>query len=134
MSANASEKIRVLIVDDLARVRQGLRTVLQLSEGFEVVGEACNGLEAIHAAKQLKPEVILMDMAMPELGGLEATQRIKQRHPEIGIVIITIHGNLGVREKAIQMGADAFIGKEADTESLIKTIREVRKSTYHHKN
>lgn len=124
-----NEKIRILIVDDLARVRQGLLTVLQLTGEFEVVGEADNGFEAIRLSEELKPEVVLMDMAMPKLGGIEATQRIKKCHPEIGIVIFTIHDDASARRQATQAGADAFIGKEADTETLIETIREVRGKT-----
>jgi YesN/AraC family two-component response regulator len=82
MPSNALAKIRILIVDDRAQVRQGLRTILQLSEGFEVIGEACNGLEAIRAAELLQPEVVLMDLEMPVLGGLEATRRIKEQQFE----------------------------------------------------
>jgi DNA-binding NarL/FixJ family response regulator len=125
MPVNASSKIRILIVDDMARVRQGLRTIIQLTEGFEVVGEASNGLEAIRAAEQLKPEVILMDLEMPVLGGLEATRRIKEEHPEIGVVILTIHGSEEVREQAVRAGSDAFVQKEAPTEHLMAAIREV---------
>jgi DNA-binding NarL/FixJ family response regulator len=124
-----NEKIRILIVDDLARVRQSLSTVLQLSGYFEVVGEASNGLEAIQAAEQLKPEVILMDLEMPELDGLESTRRIKEQRPEIGVVIITIHDTPSAREQALQVGADAFVGKETATEVLVETIREMRNRT-----
>ena len=126
MPANASAKIKILIVDDKAHVRQGLQTVLELSEGFEIVGEACNGLEAIRAAELLKPEVVLMDLEMPVLGGLEATRRIKEQHPEIGVVILTIHGTDEIRELAVMAGSDAFIEKEAPTEYLMAAIREVR--------
>ena len=126
MPAKAPAKIRILIVDDMARVRQGLCTILQLSEGFEVVGEACNGVEAIRAAELLKPEVVLMDLEMPVLGGLEATRRIKEQHPEMGVVILTIHGSDEVREQAVRAGSDAFVEKEAPTEYLIAAIREIR--------
>ena len=125
MPANASSKIRILIVDDLARVRLGLRTILELSEDLEVVGEARNGVEAIRAAELLHPEVILMDLEMPVLGGMEATRRIKEQHPEIGVVIVTIHGSDDVREQAMSVGSDAFIEKEAPTEQLMAAIREV---------
>ena len=125
MSASPSGKIKILIVDDMTRVRLGLRTILELSEDFEVVGEACNGLEAIQEARQRRPHVVLMDLEMPELGGLEATQHIKERHPEISIVILTIHGSEEIREWAAKAGADAFVEKEAPTENLIATIREV---------
>ena len=134
MSANASAKIRILIVDDKAHVRQGLQTVLQLSEGFEIVGEACNGLEAIRAVELHKPEVVLMDLEMPVLGGLEATRRIKEQHPEIGVVIITIHGSDDVREQAMRAGSDAFVEKEAPTKDLIATIQEVRTTSFDDRN
>jgi DNA-binding NarL/FixJ family response regulator len=134
MPANASAKIRILIVDDKAHVRQGLQTVLQLSEGFEIVGEACNGLEAIRAAELLKPEVVLMDLEMPVLGGLEATRRIKEQYPEIGVVILTIHGSDDVREQAMRAGSDAFVEKEAPTEDLIAVIQEVRTTSFDDRN
>ena len=131
MSANASAKIRILIVDDRESVRQGLRTILHLSEEFEVVGEAGNGVEAIRAAEKLHPEVVLMDLEMPVLGGLEATRRIKDQHPEIGVVILTIHGNEEVREQALKAGSDAFVEKEASTKYLMAAIREVRATSCH---
>ena len=133
MPATTSRKIRILIVDDMEPVRQGLRTILQLSEGFEVVGEACNGLEAVRAAESLKPEVVLMDLEMPVLGGLEATRRIKEQQPEMGVVILTIHGSDGVREEAAGAGSDAFVEKEAPTERLLATIREVSASSCRHR-
>ena len=131
MPANTPGKTRILIVDDMARVRQGLRTILNLSDDFEIVGEACNGLEAIRAAEQLEPEVILMDLEMPVLGGLEATRRVKETHPEIGVVILTIHGSDEVREQAAKAGSDAFVEKEAPTEDLLTAIRQVRPSSGH---
>ena len=105
MPANALPRISILIVDDIASVRQSLRTILQLSEGFEVVGEARNGLEAVSAAESLRPQVILMDLEMPVLGGLEATRRIKEQQPEMGIVILSIHGSDEIREQAATMVA-----------------------------
>lgn len=126
MAANQSAKIKILIVDDLAQVRQSLRTILQLSGNIEVVGEATNGLEAIRAAEKLGPEIVLMDIEMPVLGGLEATRRIKEQHPEIGVVILTIHSSAEVREQAMEVGADEFFVKEAPTESLIAAIHQVR--------
>ena len=134
MPTNGSAKIRILIVDDKAKVRQSLRTVLQLSRGFEVVGEASNGLEAIQAAGKLKLEVVVMDLEMPVLGGLEATRRLKEQYPEIGVVILTIHGSDEIREQAMRAGSDAFIEKEAETHSLIKAIREVGDKAVCHSN
>jgi DNA-binding NarL/FixJ family response regulator len=118
-------KIKLLIVDDLEHVRQGLRTILELQGGLEVVGEACNGLEAIQRADELRPDVVLMDVVMPQMDGLEAAQRIKARHPGTGVVMISIHDNEETRGQAKTAGADAFLAKGTDTEALIQTIQGV---------
>ena len=118
-------EIKILIVDDLEHVRQGLRTILELTGGFHVVGEASSGLEAIQQVDQLQPEVVLMDLAMPQIDGLEATQRIKAEHPNTGVVMITIHDNEESREQAMTAGVDAFLAKGANTETLVQTIQEV---------
>jgi DNA-binding NarL/FixJ family response regulator len=118
-------EINLLIVDDLDHVRQGLRTILELAEGMVVVGEACNGLEAIQQVDRLRPDVVLMDLAMPQMDGLEATERIKAQHPEIGVVMISIHDNEEKQEQATKAGVDAFLAKGTDTEILIQTIQEV---------
>jgi DNA-binding NarL/FixJ family response regulator len=119
-------EIRLLIVDDLEHVRQGLRTILELEGGLEVVGEACNGLQAIQQVDQLRPDVVLMDLAMPQVDGLEATQCIKSKHPGTGVVMITIHDSEETGELAKRVGVDAFLTKGNDTETLIRTIHEVR--------
>jgi DNA-binding NarL/FixJ family response regulator len=116
---------KVLIVDDLEHVRQGLRTILELAGGLVVVGEAGTGLEAIERVDRLHPDVVLMDLAMPQMDGLEATERIKAQHPLTGLVIITIHDNEETREQATNAGVDAFLAKGTDTETLIQTIHEV---------
>ena len=118
-------KIKVLVVDDLAHVRQGLRTILQLMEDMEVVGEASNGLEAVQLAEQLEPDVVLMDLEMPKLDGFEATQRIKDRHPAIGVVMITIHDSNSNREQATRVGVDAFVEKGTPIQALSEIIRQV---------
>ena len=118
-------EIKLLIVDDLEHVRQGLRTIFELAGGVRVVGEASDGLEAIQQVEQLQPEVVLMDLVMPQVDGLEATQRIKAQHPETGVVMITIHDSEETREQAAMAGVDAFLAKGTDTETLIQTIQEV---------
>lgn len=127
------DDIRILIVDDLPQVRQGLATVLELASrkiglGIEIVGEAQNGLEAIERAQLLHPDVILMDLEMPEMDGWVATQRIKSSHPSIFIIALTIHGALAARKKADHAGVDAFIEKGAPTEELIQAIRRSERS------
>jgi DNA-binding NarL/FixJ family response regulator len=118
-------EINLLIVDDLEHVRQGLRTILELAGDLKVVGEASNGLEAIQLVNQLRPDVVLMDLVMPQIDGLEATQRIKAQHPETGVVMISIHDDEETREQAKKAGVDAFLAKGTDTDALIQTIQEV---------
>lgn len=125
MAETTMRQITVLLVDDVTSVRKGLSTLLQLKGDLKIVGEAENGLEAVRLAEQLKPDVILMDLAMPELDGFEATRRIKANHPQIGIIVFSIHDDVKTREKACAVGADAFIEKEAETQLLINAIRKV---------
>jgi DNA-binding NarL/FixJ family response regulator len=119
--------IRVLIVDDMAQVRRDLRTVLPLAGQaaglqIEVVGEAGNGQEAIQRAAALEPDVVLMDLEMPVMGGYEATRQIKGRWPSCRVVALTVHGYEAARQKAIQAGVDAFIVKGAPVEHIVQTI------------
>jgi DNA-binding NarL/FixJ family response regulator len=125
MAETMMRQITVLLVDDVTSVRTGLSTLLQLKGDLKIAGEAENGLEAVKLAEKLKPDVILMDLAMPELDGFEATKRIKANHPEIGIIVFSIHDDVKTREMACAVGADAFVEKEAETHILIETIREV---------
>ncbi len=129
MNAGATRQINVLLVDDVTAVRKGLSTILQLTDDLRIVGEAQNGLEAVRLAEQLRPDVILMDLAMPELDGFEATRRIKADHPEIGVIAFSIHDDVKTQEMAYAAGADAFIDKEAETQLLISAIREVAERT-----
>jgi DNA-binding NarL/FixJ family response regulator len=125
MTETTIRQINVLLVDDVTSVRMGLSTLLKLKGDLKIIGEAKNGLEAVRLAEQLKPDVILMDLAMPELDGFEATSRIKANHPEIGIIVFSIHDDDDAREKACAVGADAFINKEAETQQLIDAIQNV---------
>ena len=115
--------IRVLIVDDVERVRQDLRTFLTLSGDIEVVGEAINGLEAIRLMEALCPQVILMDLEMPIMNGYEAARQIKALQPSCRVIALTIHGGEAERRQALQAGADNFIVKGAPLEVLLKSIR-----------
>lgn len=114
--------MRMLIVDDVAEVRQDLRTVLTLSCPVEVVGEAANGLEAIRLVETLQPEIVLMDLEMPLLDGYQATQRIKAQYPACRVVALTVHGYEEARQRAFQVGVDAFIVKGEPVESLVQAI------------
>lgn len=128
MQATPVTKIKVLIVDDFQHVRSSLQTILALADDLEIIGEACNGLEAVHLVNQLKPDVVLMDVEMPQLDGLGATQRIKRQHPDIGVIILTIHSDTAVQEQAAKVGANAFITKGTDIDILMEIIRETHKT------
>lgn len=115
--------IRVLIVDDVERVRQDLRTFLSLTGEIEIVGEARDGMEAIHLVKALCPQVVIMDLEMPVLDGYEALRQIKARHPACRLIALTIHADASEQQRALQAGADDFIVKGAPLESLVNAIR-----------
>jgi DNA-binding NarL/FixJ family response regulator len=121
--------IRVLIVDDMAQVRRDLRTVLPLAGQaaglqLEIVGEAGNGQEAIQRVSALQPDVVLMDLEMPVMGGYEATRQIKGRWPSCRVIALTVHSYEAARQKAIQAGVDVFIVKGAPVETLVQAISE----------
>jgi DNA-binding NarL/FixJ family response regulator len=115
--------IRVLIVDDVERVRQDLCTFLTLSGDIEIVGEARDGLEAIHLVETLCPQVVLMDLEMPIMDGYEAARQIKAIQPACRVIALTIHGSEAEQQRAFQAGADDFIVKGAPLETLIQAIR-----------
>lgn len=118
------EKIKLLVVDDHAVVRQGLRGFLELTEEFEVLGEGTNGLEAISLAQELQPDVVLMDLIMPEMDGIEATRRIKLANPDMKILILSSFGDQNYVLPAIQAGALGYILKDIDPEELVDAIRK----------
>lgn len=109
-------------------MRSSLRTILALADDLEVIGEAGNGLEAIHLVNQLMPDIVLMDVEMPQLDGLSATQQIKRQHPDIGVVILTILSDTADRKRAVRVGANAFITKGIDIDILMEIIRETHKT------
>jgi len=113
---------RLLIVDDVSQVRTDLRTLLPLTGDIVVVGEAANGLEAIHQADVLQPDVVLMDLEMPVMNGYEATRQIKNQLPACRVIALTIHGYPNALERALQSGADALIIKGAPLVNLVQEI------------
>jgi DNA-binding NarL/FixJ family response regulator len=126
MTTKESSAIKILIADDLERVREGLRTMLELVDDLVCVGQASDGQQAIQLTAQLGPDIVLMDLEMPDMDGLEATRRIKEAHPQVGVVMLTIHEDAGHREQAARAGVDAFVAKGAAFETLLAAIRQVR--------
>jgi DNA-binding NarL/FixJ family response regulator len=114
--------IRVLIVDDVERVRQDLCTFLTLTGNIEIVGEASNGLEAIRLVETLCPEVVLMDLEMPIMDGYEATRQIKARKPSCRVVALTIHAGEAEQHRALQAGADDVVAKGTALDVLVQSI------------
>jgi NarL family two-component system response regulator LiaR len=114
--------IRVLIVDDHAVVREGLRTYLDLSELIEVVGEAANGREAIERTKALKPDVVLMDLLMPEMDGIAATRAIKDVQPSTNIIVLTSFTDDEHIMPALRAGATGYLLKDVSAEQLVRAI------------
>ena len=113
---------RVLIVDDNREVLQDLRLFLETPGELKVIGEATNGLEAIHLAHELKPDVIVMDIEMPVMNGYEATRKIKSQTPSLRIVILSVHAGLEEQQNARLAGADGFVAKGASYEVLLRSI------------
>lgn len=117
--------IRILIADDHAVVRVGLFTVLSLTPGFEIVGEASNGKQAVRRAKELKPDVVIMDLQMPVMSGVDATAALVRELPETRVLILTTYGFSEDIAQVLQAGARGVVIKTASNTSLVTAIRTV---------
>lgn len=117
--------IRLLIVDDHAVVRAGVRMLLEGDPAFEIIGEGKNGEEAIRLSKELKPDVILMDVTMPEVDGIEATRQIKAQSPEQAVLALTIHEGADYFFHMLSAGASGYVPKRAAPEELLRAIHVV---------
>jgi len=122
--------IRVLLVDDHPLFRQGLRRILEMEEDISVVGEVADGREAIEVAGRELPDVILMDINLPSLNGLQVTRDIKAHHPEIGIIILTAYHDEEQLFHAIRSGASAYYPKDVRPDRLLSGVREVAQGNY----
>ena len=118
-----SESIRLLIADDHLIVRQGLRLILETEDGFELVGEAADGAEAVQLAGELHPDVILMDLRMPGMDGLTAIEQLAEKQPEIAIVILTTFNEDELMVRGLRAGAKGFLLKDTDRATLFDSIR-----------
>ena len=121
------DSIRILIVDDHTVVRDGLSAMLGREEDMTVVGEASNGLEAVEQADRLKPDVILMDLRMPELDGVEAMKRIAESVPDAKVLVLTTFDTDEYIFHALEAGAKGFLLKDASRDELFKAVRAVSK-------
>lgn len=121
------KKIGVLLVDDHTVVRQGLRALLHSEEDIEVLGEAENGRQAVAAARKTPPDIVVMDVAMPLLNGLEATRQILKTVPGAKILVLTSYGDDECVEQLMHAGASGYLIKQTAANELIKAIREVQR-------
>jgi DNA-binding NarL/FixJ family response regulator len=117
--------IRVLIVDDHAILRDGIRSLLERQGGITVVGEASNGREALDRVGELQPDIVLMDVAMPIMDGLEATRRVKEVYPDVRVLILTQHDSQEYVAPLLQSGASGYVLKRSGGREVVTAIRQV---------
>lgn len=122
-NSKQNKKVKLLVVDDHPLIRQSISSLLDDYKSISLVGEAENGLQAVKCSKSLKPDVILMDIEMPGIDGIEATKIIKLRQPEIKIIGFSNHTELSVAQKMLEAGADFFLTKSCSLDELIDKIK-----------
>lgn len=118
--------IKIMLADDHHIVRKGLRALLSSEDEFEVIGEASNGLETVEIAERLQPDILILDLMMPGMNGLEVTVRLTKSCPQIRIVILSMHCNEAYIYEALRSGAKAYILKDNTADELITAVRHVR--------
>ena len=118
-----TQPARLLIADDHDLVREGLRTVLTSEDGIQVIAEAKDGQEALATCRDLRPDLVLMDVRMPVMDGLEATRRIKEEMPQVSVVMVTMHENPDYLFEAIKAGAAGYVLKDASGERLLGAVK-----------
>jgi len=120
-----SGSVRILLADDHGIVRQGLRSVLSRDPSFEIVGEASNGREAVLLADSLNPNVIIIDIVMPELSGIEATAQIVKRNPTVCVIVLSMHSDETYLIRALNAGAKGYLLKDAAEVDLVRAVHSV---------
>lgn len=125
------KKLRILLADDHKMLRDGLRLLIDSQPDMQVIGEAANGREALQKARDLKPDLVVMDLSMPELNGLQATQLLKAEWPELKVVALTAHEDEGYLSQLCQAGAAGYVLKRSAGEELIQALHAVAKGGVH---
>jgi DNA-binding NarL/FixJ family response regulator len=120
-------KIKVLLIDDHAIMRDGIRAILSLHDDIDLVGEASEGQEAIEKTRELSPDVVIMDVAMPDMDGIEATRRIRKESPNVKIIMLTQYDNKEYVLSAIKAGAAGYVPKRALGSELVSAVRAVNR-------
>ncbi len=117
--------INVLIVDDHPLLRQGLSRLLELEGGINVVGQASNGIEALRLMDQLEPDVLLLDINMPGMNGIEVAKTVREKHPHTEVLVLTIHDNQSYVNEMIRVGAKGYLLKDAEPREVVHAIKKV---------
>jgi len=120
-------KTKILVVDDHAIVREGVRMILAKESDLEVVGEAGDGEQALELTERLRPDVVIMDISMPGMGGIEATQTIRTRHPEVQVLALTMHEDESYIFQLLRAGAAGYVLKRAAAQDLVQAVRAAAK-------
>lgn len=123
----SSKNITVLIVDDHALMREGLKKILELDDDIDVIGQAGDGEESIEKIVELNPDVVLLDINMPKVNGIEVLRRVKDLGIDCKIIMLTIHDDREYLQETIKIGANGYVLKDSDADSLIKAIKDVVK-------
>ena len=126
-----AKKIRVLVAEDHAVVREGIRLILESQPDMEVIGEAADGREALEKTRELHPDVVLMDIGMPEMNGLEATRQIKRSLPETQILALTVHEQGDYLFRMLEAGASGYVLKGAPSSDLLAALRAASRGEVH---
>lgn len=125
-SGSNKDVVRTLVVDDHELARESLKYMLADAAGIEVIGEAHNGQEALLQCSRLQPDLVLMDVRMPEMDGLTATRELKSKHPKISVLMLTMHDNPDYLLEALKAGASGYVLKDAEEEELVSAVLQVR--------
>lgn len=119
------KKIKVVIVDDHALIREGIKKLLELEESFDIVALAGDGVEALEVIEKVRPDVVLLDINMPNMNGIDCLKQIKAQYPDTKVVMLTIHEDAEYLIETINIGAEGYVLKDADVSSLVKAIQKV---------
>ena len=126
-----SDRIKIILADDHRIFRKGLKSLLSERENIEVMAEADNGDEAVDAVRKHKPEIVVMDIAMPKMDGIEATRHIRERFPDTEVIVLSMHAKKAYIDQVLKAGAKGYVLKDSDEENLLSAIDTVHNGGYY---